>query len=85
MRFSVRDGRLCFFSKMAADFLQEHDKLLNIFNDSAREDEFEGFDLEGQNENIIPPPLSIKNWIENHKPIALLYTALTTNLTKAMF
>ena len=58
--------------------------MFEIFNDSGSEDEFEGFDPEDVEENVIQPQfygLSIENWIEgDRKPMALLFTA-TPGLT----
>ena len=47
-------GRV-FIGKMAANFLPGHDDLFKIFNDSGSEDEFEGFDPEDLEEDIVQP------------------------------
>ena len=65
-----------FISKMAANFLPGHDKLFKIFNDHGSEDEFEGYDLEDQDENIVQQQsesLSIENWIEGDCEPSVLY------------
>ena len=48
-------GRLVcvFISEMDANFLPGHDELFKIFNDSGSDDEFEGFDLEDRDKNIV--------------------------------
>ena len=40
---------------MAANFLPGQDNLFKIFNDSGSEDEFEGFDPEDLEEDIVQP------------------------------
>ena len=69
---------------MAANFRPGHDELFEILNDSGSEDEFEGFDLEDWDENIVRPQfdgLSIENWREgDREPTALAFTA-TPGLT----
>ena len=44
-----------FIGKMAANFLPGQDNLFKIFNDSGSEDEFEGFDPEDLEEDIVQP------------------------------
>ena len=80
-------GRV-FIGKMAASFLPGHDDLFEIFNDSRSEEEFEGFDPEDQEENVVQPQISsllIENWVEgDREPTALPLTAtpgLTANAT----
>ena len=73
---------------MAASFLPGHDDLFEIFNDSRSEEEFEDFDPEDQEENVVQPQISsllIENWVEgDREPTALPLTAtpgLTANAT----
>ena len=63
-----KTGR-AFISEVAANFQPGHDEF-EIFNDSGSEDEFEGFDLEDRDENIVRPQfdsLSIENWREGDR------------------
>ena len=86
MHFFVQNAGCVFIKMMATNFLPGHDELLDndIFHNNGSKDEFEGFDLEDQDENIVRPQfdiLSIKNWIEGDRdPTMLLFTA-TPGLT----
>ena len=44
-----------FIGKTAANFLPGHDNMFKIFNDRGSEDEFEGFDPEDLEEDIVQP------------------------------
>ena len=51
--FLCRKAGRVFIGKMAANFLPGHDDLFKIFNDSGSKHEFEGYDPEDLEEDIV--------------------------------